>query len=78
MNLPPRIVKLQQAEFSLDERTFYTNLEAESRAQFQVSICSTLLCYIALCLHRCLLMRFHSWNISRPHFFGVTKARVVD
>ena len=48
MNLPPRIVKLQQAEFSLDERTFYTNLEAESRAQFQVSICSTLLCYIAL------------------------------
>jgi SNF2 family DNA or RNA helicase len=35
VNLPPRIVKLQQAEFSLDERTFYTNLEAESRAQFQ-------------------------------------------
>lgn len=23
-------------------------------------------------------MRFHSWNISRPHFFGVTKSRVVD
>uniref|UniRef100_A0A7I4BII7 SNF2 family DNA-dependent ATPase n=1 Tax=Physcomitrium patens TaxID=3218 RepID=A0A7I4BII7_PHYPA len=36
VNLPPRIVKLQQAEFSLDERSFYENLEIESREQFQM------------------------------------------
>jgi hypothetical protein len=36
VKLPPRIVKLKQAEFSLEERSFYTKLEAESRAQFQV------------------------------------------
>ncbi|KAG0557123.1 hypothetical protein KC19_11G104000 [Ceratodon purpureus] len=35
VNLPPRIVKLQQSEFSMDERFFYSNLETESRAQFQ-------------------------------------------
>lgn len=38
VNLPARIVKLKQAEFSIDERSFYTNLEAESRAQFQVGL----------------------------------------
>jgi len=37
VNLPPRIVNLQQSEFSLEERSFYSNLEADSRAQFQVS-----------------------------------------
>lgn len=37
VNLPPRIVKLQQSEFSMEERFFYSNLETESRAQFQVS-----------------------------------------
>ncbi|KAG0557107.1 hypothetical protein KC19_11G102700 [Ceratodon purpureus] len=35
VNLPPRIVKLQQSEFSMDERSFYRNLETESRAQFK-------------------------------------------
>lgn len=37
VNLPPRIVNLQQSEFSLEERSFYSNLEADSRAQFQVT-----------------------------------------
>lgn len=37
VNLPPRIVNLQESEFSLEERLFYSNLEADSRAQFQVS-----------------------------------------
>ncbi|XP_024359379.1 helicase-like transcription factor CHR28 [Physcomitrium patens] len=36
VNLPQRIVKLQQTEFSLNERSFYSNLETESRAQFQM------------------------------------------
>lgn len=36
VNLPERIVKLKQAEFSDEERAFYNNLENESRKQFQV------------------------------------------
>ncbi|KAL3677113.1 hypothetical protein R1sor_027061 [Riccia sorocarpa] len=35
VNLPQRIVTLKQTEFSEDERMFYTNLETESRKQFQ-------------------------------------------
>ncbi|CAM6092101.1 unnamed protein product [Calypogeia fissa] len=35
VNLPERIVKLKQAEFSDEERAFYNNLENESRKQFQ-------------------------------------------
>ncbi|XP_024520679.1 helicase-like transcription factor CHR28 [Selaginella moellendorffii] len=36
VNLPPRFVCLQQAEFSEEERIFYNSLELESRRQFQV------------------------------------------
>ncbi|KAL3677102.1 hypothetical protein R1sor_027050 [Riccia sorocarpa] len=35
VNLPQRIVTLKQTEFSEDERMFYSNLEIESRKQFQ-------------------------------------------
>ncbi|BFI42047.1 protein Mpsnf1.22 [Marchantia polymorpha subsp. ruderalis] len=35
VNLPERIVTLKQTEFSEEERAFYTNLETESRKQFQ-------------------------------------------
>ncbi|KAL9243594.1 hypothetical protein vseg_017463 [Gypsophila vaccaria] len=35
INLPPKVVKLKKVEFSEEERDFYTQLEADSRAKFQ-------------------------------------------
>lgn len=36
INLPPKLVKLEKVEFSKEERDFYSRLEADSRAQFEV------------------------------------------
>jgi hypothetical protein len=36
INLPPKSVELKKVEFSDEERNFYSRLEADSRAQFQV------------------------------------------
>lgn len=36
INLPPKTVILKKVDFSEEERTFYTRLEAESREQFKV------------------------------------------
>ncbi|XP_058082648.1 helicase-like transcription factor CHR28 [Magnolia sinica] len=36
INLPPKTVSLKKVDFSLDEREFYSRLEADSRAQFKV------------------------------------------
>ncbi|GAV69203.1 SNF2_N domain-containing protein/Helicase_C domain-containing protein/zf-C3HC4_2 domain-containing protein, partial [Cephalotus follicularis] len=35
ITLPPKVVELKKVEFTVEERDFYTRLEAESRAQFQ-------------------------------------------
>ncbi|KAF4394077.1 hypothetical protein G4B88_026046 [Cannabis sativa] len=35
INLPPKSVELKKVEFSLEERDFYSRLEADSRAQFE-------------------------------------------
>ena len=36
ISLPPKSVELKKVEFSQEERDFYSRLEADSRAQFQV------------------------------------------
>ncbi|KAL5986939.1 hypothetical protein ACLOJK_015274 [Asimina triloba] len=36
INLPPKSVTLKKVDFSVDEREFYSRLEADSRAQFKV------------------------------------------
>ncbi|KAG6475961.1 hypothetical protein ZIOFF_065193 [Zingiber officinale] len=36
INLPPKTITLMKVDFSEEERTFYTRLEAESREQFKV------------------------------------------
>lgn len=36
--LPPKTIALMKVDFSEEERTFYTRLEAESREQFKVSV----------------------------------------
>jgi SNF2 family DNA or RNA helicase len=36
ISLPPKSVELKKVEFSQEERDFYSKLEADSRAQFQV------------------------------------------
>lgn len=36
INLPPKSVELKKVEFSKEERDFYSKLEADSRAQFQI------------------------------------------
>lgn len=36
ISLPPKSVELRKVEFSQEERDFYSKLEADSRAQFQV------------------------------------------
>ncbi|KAL5715635.1 hypothetical protein ACHQM5_017427 [Ranunculus cassubicifolius] len=36
INLPPKSVELKRVEFSMEERDFYSKLEADSRAQFKV------------------------------------------
>ena len=38
ITLPPKYVKLKKVEFSEEERYFYSRLEADSRAQFQVCL----------------------------------------
>ena len=36
ISLPPKFVELKKVDFSHEERDFYSQLEADSRAQFQV------------------------------------------
>ncbi|KAF5188532.1 Helicase-like transcription factor chr28 [Thalictrum thalictroides] len=36
INLPPKSVELKRVDFSMEERDFYSKLEADSRAQFKV------------------------------------------
>lgn len=36
INLPPKSVELKRVDFSKEERDFYSRLEADSRAQFEV------------------------------------------
>lgn len=36
INLPPKTIVLKKVDFTMEERDFYTTLEAESRAQFAV------------------------------------------
>ncbi|PIA25059.1 hypothetical protein AQUCO_12900001v1 [Aquilegia coerulea] len=36
INLPPKSVELRRVDFSMEERDFYSKLEADSRAQFKV------------------------------------------
>lgn len=36
INLPPKTINLSKVEFSVEERAFYTKLEADSRSQFKV------------------------------------------
>lgn len=36
ISLPPKLIELKKVDFSVEERNFYSRLEADSRAQFQV------------------------------------------
>lgn len=36
INLPPKTINLSKVDFSVEERSFYTKLEADSRSQFKV------------------------------------------
>lgn len=36
INLPPKKLKLSQVDFSVEERSFYNKLEADSQSQFEV------------------------------------------
>lgn len=38
INLPPKTIELKKVDFTMEERDFYTTLEAESRAQFAVCL----------------------------------------
>ncbi|KAF3779367.1 Helicase-like transcription factor [Nymphaea thermarum] len=49
INLPPKSICLKKVEFSLEERIFYSNLEAESRLEFK-PYCEQLECYICIAL----------------------------
>ena len=48
ISLPPKFIELKRVEFSVEERDFYSRLECDSRAQFEVcfSLEVTLLLYI--------------------------------
>lgn len=39
INLPPKKVNLNKVDFSVEERSFYRKLEADSRSQFKVLLC---------------------------------------
>lgn len=36
INLPPKTINLSKVDFSVEERSFYTKLESDSRSQFKV------------------------------------------
>lgn len=36
ITLPPKTIQLTKVDFSIEERAFYTKLEADSRSQFKV------------------------------------------
>lgn len=36
ISLPPKFIELKKVDFSKEERDFYSTLESDSRAQFQV------------------------------------------
>ena len=36
INLPPKYIKMKTVKFTAEERSFYAQLEAESRSQFKV------------------------------------------
>lgn len=37
INLPPKSIELKKVAFTKEERDFYSKLEADSRAQFEVT-----------------------------------------
>lgn len=39
ITLPPKFIELKKVEFSEEERDFYSRLESDSRAQFEVCLC---------------------------------------
>lgn len=40
ITLPPKSIHLTKVDFSAEERAFYNKLEADSRSQFKVLVCS--------------------------------------
>lgn len=36
LNLPPKTINLSKVDFSVEERSFYTKLESDSKSQFKV------------------------------------------
>ena len=47
VDLPPKTIQLNKVDFSIEERAFYTKLEADSQTQFKVD----LFCIIYLVLN---------------------------
>ncbi|KAL1327097.1 hypothetical protein HN51_037188 [Arachis hypogaea] len=77
ISLPPKFVELKKVEFSMEERDFYSKLEADSRAQFQeyadagtvkqnyVNILLMLLRLRQACDHPLLVKRYNSNTLWR-------------
>ncbi|TKY59320.1 SWI/SNF-related matrix-associated actin-dependent regulator of chromatin [Spatholobus suberectus] len=77
ISLPPKYVELKKVEFSMEERDFYSRLEADSRAQFQeyadagtvkqnyVNILLMLLRLRQACDHPLLVKRYNSNSLWR-------------
>ncbi|KAJ7968497.1 Helicase-like transcription factor CHR28 [Quillaja saponaria] len=77
INLPPKSVELKKVDFSIEERNFYSRLEADSRAQFQeyadagtvkqnyVNILLMLLRLRQACDHPLLVKRYDSNSLWR-------------
>ncbi|RDX68508.1 Helicase-like transcription factor CHR28, partial [Mucuna pruriens] len=77
ISLPPKHIELKKVEFSMEERDFYSRLEADSRAQFQeyadagtvkqnyVNILLMLLRLRQACDHPLLVKRYNSKTLWR-------------
>lgn len=50
VDLPPKTIQLTKVDFSIEERSFYKKLEADSRSQFKVCLLFNL--YYSFCI-RC-------------------------
>ncbi|KAL2946117.1 hypothetical protein AAZX31_U002700 [Glycine max] len=77
ISLPPKYIELKKVDFSMEERDFYSKLEADSRAQFQeyadagtvkqnyVNILLMLLRLRQACDHPLLVKRYNSNSLWR-------------
>ncbi|KAK7400514.1 hypothetical protein VNO78_11723 [Psophocarpus tetragonolobus] len=77
ISLPPKYIELKKVDFSMEERNFYSKLEADSRAQFQeyadagtlkenyVNILLMLLRLRQACDHPLLVKRYNSNSLWR-------------